>query len=52
MPLRGQLMNEAEYLMKNYGDRGGIIPSLKKIAKKYLSLIDPSMLSSSSIVHV
>ena len=22
-----QLMNEAEYLMKNYGDRGGCYPS-------------------------
>ena len=22
-----QLMNEAEYLMKNYGDRGGFYPS-------------------------
>ena len=26
-------MNEAEYLMKNYGDRGGIIPSLKTLLK-------------------
>ena len=73
-------MIEAEYLMKNYGDRGGcwprrIIPSeisiilhmirqpnviivllfiqnssqLKNIAKTYLP---PSLLSSSSIVHV
>ena len=26
-------MNEAEYLMKNYGDRGGIIPSLKTLLR-------------------
>ena len=69
-------MNEAEYLMNNYGDRGGcyhtlrdlqnssydmkpnsiivllfiqIIPSLKTQLKTWLP---PSMLSSSSIVHV
>ena len=27
-------MNEAEYLMKNYGDRGGIIPRLKTLLKQ------------------
>ena len=74
-------MNEAEYLMKNYGDRGGFYPSrqirpseistilhmirkpnsiivllfiqnnskFKNIAKTSLP---PSMLSSSSIVHI
>ena len=74
-------MNQAEYLMENYGDRGGSYPSrpkaeadntlrdlhnssydtkakllvvqnnskFKNIAKTWLP---PSMLSSSSIVHV
>ena len=71
-------MNEAECLMKNYGDRGGCYPSRPKaeadntlrdihnssydkkaefnncfiIHSNMLTSIDPSMLSSSSIVHV
>ena len=76
-------MNEAEYLMKNYGDRGGCYPSRpRRITPSEISIIlyiirkpnsiivllfiqnnsqlknianmclPPSMLSSSSIVHV
>ena len=77
-------MNEAEYLMKNYGDRGGCYPSGRRPRwitpseisiilhmirkpnsiivllfiqnnsqfKNMLTSIDPSMLSSSLIVHV
>ena len=31
-----QLMNEAEYLMKNYGDRGGFYPSRQITAPRDL----------------
>ena len=33
-----QLMNEAEYLMKNYGDRGGCYPS-RRITPSKISKI-------------